>query len=166
MIKQFPKFCQKLRALPGKDDDLTAKISITGMIDSSTVNAEMILEEVSFLKLKQVTSAVLSYAGTAVEIALGLIGIMALWLGVMKVAETAGLISILAKILKPITKKLFPDVPSDHPAVGSMIMNISANMLGLSNAATPFGLKAMEELDKLNPNKGTATNAMCTFPCN
>jgi len=66
-------------------------------------------------------------------------------------------------ILKPITNKLFPDVPSDHPAVGSMIMNISANMLGLSNAATPFGLKAMEELDKLNPNKGTATNAMCTF---
>jgi len=123
----------------------------------------MILEEVAFLKLKQVTNAVLSYAGTAVEIALGLIGIMALWLGVMKVAESAGLISILAKILKPITNKLFPDVPSDHPAVGSMIMNISANMLGLSNAATPFGLKAMEELDKLNPNKGTATNAMCTF---
>ena len=123
----------------------------------------MVLEEVSFLKLKQVTNSVLSYAGTAVEIALGLIGIMALWLGVMKVAETAGLITILAKMLKPITKKLFPDVPTDHPAVGSMIMNISANMLGLSNAATPFGLKAMEELDKLNPNKGTATNAMCTF---
>ena len=153
----------EIAGISGKDDDLTAQISIKGMIDSSNAKAEMILEEVSFLKLKQVTNAALSYAGTAVEIALGLIGIMALWLGVMKVAESAGLISILARLLKPITKKLFPDVPSDHPAVGSMIMNISANMLGLGNAATPFGLKAMEELDTLNPNKGTATNAMCTF---
>lgn len=161
--KTVPKVLSEVAGITGKDDDITAKISIGGLIDSSTVNAQMLLEEVSFLKLKQVTSAVLSYASTAVEIALGLIGIMALWLGVMKVAETAGLITILAKMLKPITKKLFPDVPSDHPAVGSMIMNISANMLGLSNAATPFGLKAMEELDKLNPNKGTATNAMCTF---
>ncbi len=161
--KTAPKVLSDIAGITGKDEDLTAKITIEGIIDSSTANAKMILEEVSFLKLKQVTSAVLSYAGIAVEIALGLIGIMALWLGVMKVAEAAGLISILAKILKPITKKLFPDVPSDHPAVGSMIMNISANMLGLSNAATPFGLKAMEELDKLNTNKGTATNAMCTF---
>ena len=88
---------------------------------------------------------------------------MALWLGVMKVAEEAGLIAIIANWLKPVTTRLFPDVPADHPAMGSMIMNISANMLGLGNAATPFGLKAMEELDKLNPNKGTATNAMCTF---
>jgi spore maturation protein SpmA len=161
--KSAPKVLSEVASISGKEDDLTAKIKIKEVIDSSSVRAEMILEEVSFLKLKQVTNSVLSYAGTAVEIALGLIGIMALWLGVMKVAESAGLISILAKMLKPITKKLFPDVPSEHPAVGSMIMNISANMLGLSNAATPFGLKAMEELDKLNPNKGTATNAMCTF---
>ena len=161
--KTSPKVLSEIASISGKEDDLTAKIILKGMIDSSSAKAEMILEEVSFLKLKQVTNSVLSYAGTAVEIALGLIGIMALWLGVMKVAESAGLISILAKMLKPITKKLFPDVPADHPAVGSMIMNISANMLGLRNAATPFGLKAMEELDKLNPNKGTATNAMCTF---
>lgn len=161
--KTSPKVLSEVASITGKDDDLTAKISIKEMVDSSKVNAEMVLEEVSFLKLKQVTNSVLSYASTAVEIALGLIGIMALWLGVMKVAEAAGLIAILARILKPITNKLFPDVPSDHPAIGSMIMNISANMLGLSNAATPFGLKAMEELDKLNPNKGTATNAMCTF---
>lgn len=161
--KNDPKILNDIAAISGKEDDLTADISISQMIDSSTAKAKMYLEEVSFLKLKQVTGSVLNYAGIAVEIALGLIGIMALWLGVMKVAESAGLISILAKLLKPITKKLFPDVPADHPAVGSMIMNISANMLGLSNAATPFGLKAMEELDKLNPNKGTATNAMCTF---
>ncbi len=161
--KSTPQVLTEIAGISGKDDDLTGKISIKEIVDSSTVKAEIILEEVSFLKLKQVTNSVLSYASTAVEIALGLIGIMALWLGVMKVAESAGLISILARALKPITKKLFPDVPSNHPAVGSMIMNISANMLGLSNAATPFGLKAMEELDKLNPNKGTATNAMCTF---
>jgi spore maturation protein SpmA len=161
--KTAPKVLSEIASITGKEDDLTAKIRIKEIVDSSTVKAEMVLEEVSFLKLKQVTNSVLSYAGIAVEIALGLIGIMALWLGVMKVAESAGLISIFAKGLKPITKKLFPDVPTDHPAVGSMIMNISANMLGLSNAATPFGLKAMEELDKLNPNKGTATNAMCTF---
>src|SRR5690606_16457811 len=115
------------------------------------------------LKLKDVTNSAIDYAKTAVEIALGLIGIMALWLGVMKVAEEAGLIKIIANWLKPITKKLFPEVPSDHPAIGSMVMNISANMLGLGNAATPFGLKAMEELDKLNTNKGTATNSMVTF---
>ena len=113
--------------------------------------------------MKEVTNSALDYASTAVNIALGLIGIMALWLGVMKIAEEAGLIAIIARVLKPITTRLFPDVPSDHPAMGSIIMNISANMLGLGNAATPFGLKAMEELDDLNPKKGTATNAMCTF---
>ncbi|CAG0905967.1 unnamed protein product [Cyprideis torosa] len=113
--------------------------------------------------MKDVTNSALEYAGIAVEIAIGLIGIMALWLGVMKVAEEAGLIRIIANAMKPLTKFLFPDVPQDHPAMGAMIMNMAANMLGLGNAATPFGLKAMDELDKLNPNKGVATNAMCTF---
>lgn len=114
-------------------------------------------------KLGQVTSAALKGAGTAVEIAIGLIGIMALWLGVMKVAHEAGITNIIAKIVRPITRWLFPKIPEDHPAIGAMIMNIAANMLGLSNAATPFGLKAMEELDTLNPNKGEATDDMCTF---
>jgi spore maturation protein A len=82
---------------------------------------------------------------------------------VMKVAEEAGVLKILTRILAPITRRLFPEVPPDHPAVGAMIMNIAANMLGLSNAATPMGLKAMEELNKLNPKIGTATNAMVTF---
>ncbi|TFH01130.1 MAG: nucleoside recognition protein [Calditrichales bacterium] len=114
-------------------------------------------------RLGKVTSAALKGAGTAVEIAIGLIGIMALWLGVMKVAEAAGLTKLIARGVRPITRWLFPNIPSDHPAVGAMIMNIAANMLGLSNAATPLGLKAMEELDKLNPNKGEATDDMCTF---
>jgi len=122
-----------------------------------------ILESVRFVKLRAVTQAALDYAATAVTIALGLIGIMALWLGVMKVAEEAGMLKIVTRALTPVTRRLFPDIPSDHPAVGAMIMNIAANMLGLSNAATPMGLKAMEELSKLNPRAGVASNAMITF---
>jgi len=114
-------------------------------------------------KLGQVTSSALNAAGDAVKIAIGLIGVMALWLGVMRVAEEAGLTKIIARVVKPITRWLFPSIPEDHPAISAMIMNIAANMLGLSNAATPLGLKAMEELDKLNPEKGTATDDMCTF---
>ena len=110
-----------------------------------------------------VTEAAINMAKTAVEIAIGLIGIMALWLGTMKIAEDSGLIRIIARALRPITIRLFPDVPSDHPAIGSIVLNMSANILGLGNAATPLGLKAMEELQELNPNKDTATNAMCTF---
>lgn len=123
----------------------------------------MRVDDVSLVYLRKVTNAAFEIAGVAVQIAIGLIGIMALWLGVMRVAEQAGLINHLARLVRPITVRLFPDVPSDHPAVGSMIMNISANMLGLGNAATPFGLKAMEELEKLNPKHGVATDAMVTF---
>ena len=110
-----------------------------------------------------VTEAAISMSKTAVEIAIGLIGIMALWLGTMKIAEESGLIRILSKALRPITIRLFPDVPEDHPAIGSIVLNMAANILGLGNAATPMGLKAMEELQELNPEKDTATNAMCTF---
>lgn len=159
----FPPIWKEMAKVSGRDDDLTGLITIKKFVDEQLADVEIAFDDVSFLKMKEVTNSALDYAKTAVNIALGLIGIMALWLGVMKVAEEAGLIKILARGVKPITKFLFPDVPHDHPAVGSMIMNISANMLGLGNAATPFGLKAMEELDKLNPEKGTATNAMCTF---
>ena len=110
-----------------------------------------------------VTQAAIDMAKTAVEIAIGLIGIMALWLGTMKIAEESGLIRIIARVIRPITIRLFPDVPEDHPAIGSIILNMAANLLGLGNAATPLGLKAMEELQELNPEKDTATNAMCTF---
>jgi spore maturation protein A len=143
---------------------LSGKIlSFTLGNDDRTMSAVIVFEPITFVRIKRVTQAALDYAATAVNISLGLIGIMALWLGIMRVADEAGAIKFLARILRPFMKFLFPDVPSDHPAVGSMIMNISANMLGLSNAATPLGLKAMEELDKLNPRKGVATNAMCTF---
>jgi spore maturation protein A len=110
-----------------------------------------------------VTEAAINMAKVAVEISIGLIGIMALWLGIMKIAEASGLIRIIAMGLKPITIRLFPDVPADHPAIGSIVLNMSANMLGLGNAATPLGLKAMEELQELNPKKDTATNAMVMF---
>jgi len=161
--KTSPEIWQQMAKVNGAEDDLSGSIKISKIINDTTANAQILFEEISFGRMKNVTNSALDYAKTAVNIALGLIGIMALWLGVMKVAEEAGLINIIAKSVRPITKFLFPEVPQDHPAVGAMIMNISANMLGLGNAATPFGLKAMEELDKLNPEKGTATNAMCTF---
>ena len=110
-----------------------------------------------------VTEAAINMAKVAVEISIGLIGIMALWLGIMKIAEASGLIRIIARGLKPITVRLFPDVPPDHPAMGSIVLNMAANMLGLGNAATPMGLKAMEELQELNPRKDTATDSMVMF---
>ena len=114
-------------------------------------------------RFKGVTEGALDGAKTAVTIALGLIGIMALWLGVMRLAERAGLVQKIARGLRPIMRRLFPDVPPEHPAMGSMVMNMSANMLGLGNAATPLGLRAMRDLESLNRRPGVATNAMCTF---
>ncbi|HWY51012.1 MAG TPA: nucleoside recognition domain-containing protein [Chthoniobacterales bacterium] len=114
-------------------------------------------------RLKDVTGGALDGAKTAVTIALGLIGIMALWLGVMRLAERAGLVQRIAYGLRPLMQRLFPEVPPDHPAMGSMLMNMAANMLGLGNAATPLGLRAMRDLESLNPRPGVASNAMCTF---
>ena len=101
-------------------------------------------------------------AGSSVTLAIGLVGVMALFLGLMKVAEEGGM-PIIAKTIRPLMVRLFPEVPPDHPAMGAMILNMSANALGLGNAATPFGIRAMQELDKLNPSKGTATNSMALF---
>ncbi len=107
--------------------------------------------------------AMIDAATGSVTLAIGLIGVMALFLGLMKVAEAGGLLQIIARTLRPIMVRLFPDVPADHPAMGAMILNMSANALGLGNAATPFGIRAMQELDRLNPCKGTATNSMALF---
>lgn len=158
-----PAIWKEIAKSDGKDNDLSAKLWLGNNINDKTKEAYIVIEPVSLMKMKAITNAVIEYAAKAVTIAIGLIGIMALWLGMMKIADQAGIISIIAKSVKPVTRFLFPDVPYDHPAMGSMIMNMSANFLGLGNAATPFGLKAMEELDTLNPEKGTATNAMCTF---
>ena len=114
-------------------------------------------------RIEDVTKAAFEYANISVRIAIDLIGIMALWLGIMNIAQEAGLVKLLARAIKPVSRRLFPEIPPEHPAMGSMILNIAANWLGLSNAATPLGLKAMDELQKLNEVKDTATNAMATF---
>ena len=108
----------------------------------------------------EVTQGAIESAKTAVEISIGLVGVMALWLGIMKIAEKAGLVTALAKLISPLTRWLFPGVPSDHPAMGSTVMNLAANALGLNNAATPLGIRAMEDLQTLNRDKETASDAM------
>lgn len=114
-------------------------------------------------RLDKVVNAMLTSSNTAVEIALSLIGIMAFWLGIMRVAEKSGLVRIISKLLYPITKYIFKDVKQDSPAIGDIAMSITANALGLTNAATPIGLKVMKELQEENPQKETATDAMCMF---
>jgi spore maturation protein SpmA/spore maturation protein SpmB len=113
--------------------------------------------------MEALSRAMIESAGGAVELSIGLVGVMALFLGLMKVAEAGGLLTILARLIRPLMVRLFPDVPADHPAMGAMILNLAANALGLGNAATPFGIRAMQELDTLNPQRGTATDAMALF---
>src|SRR5699024_8757216 len=108
---------------------------------------------------QDIVNSTFEYAKTAAQISLGLIGIMALWLGIMKVGEKGGVVKAMAKMVSPFFNKLFPEVPKNHPVYGSIMMNYSANMLGLDNAATPLGLKAMDELQELNVSKDTASNA-------
>jgi len=114
-------------------------------------------------RMDALTGAIASSARTAVELSLGLVGVMTLWLGLMKVAEEAGLVALLARGARPLLRRLFPEVPEGHPALGAMVMNIAANMLGLGNAATPFGIEAMRRLDELNPHRGTASDAQALF---
>ncbi len=112
-------------------------------------------------KLQEVTNAVMEGAELSVKVAFSLIGIMAFWLGIMKIAQKSGIIDWIAKVLKPITKVLFNEIPPESDAVGDIAMNFTANAFGLSNAATPFGLKAMEELQEVNKDKTSASNSMC-----
>ncbi|HLO04728.1 MAG TPA: nucleoside recognition domain-containing protein [Symbiobacteriaceae bacterium] len=114
-------------------------------------------------KVEATTSGALDAAKAAIELTLTLAGVMALWMGIMKIAEQSGLMEGLARLLRPVIGFLFPTVPPDHPAVGAIVMNLSANILGLGAAATPLGLKAMEGLQELNPEKDEASEAMCTF---
>ncbi len=113
--------------------------------------------------LTALTATIITTAGDAVQLAIGLVGVMALFLGLMKVAEEGGLLKLAARGIRPLLIRLFPEVPADHPAMGAMVMNMAANLLGLGNAATPFGIKAMQELETLNPEPGTATDAMALF---
>lgn len=113
----------------------------------------------------EIINASLASAKTGFEISLGLTGILSLWLGIMKIGEKGGVIQAFARLAAPVFSKLFPDIPRDHPVTGSIFMNLSANLLGLDNAATPMGLKAMQQLQELNPNKESASNSMVMFLC-
>lgn len=114
-------------------------------------------------KLTDVVNSILTGAELSVKVAFSLIGIMAFWLGMMKIADKCGLIKFIAKVIKPITKKLFNEIPEDSPAIGDIAMTFTANAFGLANAASPIGIKAMEELQKHNTDKTSASNAMCMF---
>jgi spore maturation protein A len=127
---------------------------------STTLPAAVRFERVRFVKMNAISQAALDFATTAAEIALGLIGVLALFLGLLKIGEEAGIIHALVRVVRPVLKPLFPEIPEDHPALGMIALNLTANVFGLGNAATPFGIKAMEELQDLNPTDDTATNSM------
>lgn len=133
----------------------------------STIWLGMIVTSVVFGavngKLQEVAEAAFGGAQTGVTVCLGLISILVFWMGLMKIAETAGLVGLLSRMLAPAVRRLFPGVPADHPAMGYILSNMSANLLGLGNAATPMGIRAMQELQKLNPEPSIATPAMCTL---
>ncbi|MFC8687631.1 nucleoside recognition domain-containing protein [Brevibacillus porteri] len=114
-------------------------------------------------RMEAINAAAFEGAKTGVTVSLGLLSVLAFWMGMMRIAEKSGLLELLARVLSPIIQVLFPDVPKGHPAMGYILSNMSANLLGLGNAATPMGLKAMEELQKLNPDKQNASPAMCTL---
>jgi spore maturation protein A len=128
--------------------------------EAEVANAGVVFTPVRFVKLNAIASAALDFAKTAAEIALGLIGVLALFLGLLKIAEDSGIVFALVKLVRPILRPLFPEVPPDHPALGMIALNLTATVFGLGNAATPFGIKAMEELQTLNPSEDTATNSM------
>jgi spore maturation protein A len=127
---------------------------------SATSAATVRFETVRFVRLNAISAAALDFAETAATLALGLIGVLALFLGLLKIAEEAGIIHALVKVVRPVLRPLFPEIPEDHPALGMIALNLTANIFGLGNAATPFGIKAMEELQTLNPTEDTATNSM------
>lgn len=132
-------------------------------INRNAHQLDLILPEVHWVKLSAITNAAFDMAEFAVKLALGLAGIMALWLGLMQIAEKSGLIFIFVRLIQPALHWLFPDIPRNHPALGSISLNLAANVLGLGNAATPLGIKAMQQLQTLNTKQDEASDAMCMF---
>lgn len=149
----------------------TVRFEITGLPEDvgrresfAALPAAAEFAPVHFLKMRAITQAAFDAAKwTVMELALPLVGILALWLGMVKIADAGGLVNVIVKLIEPVLHPLFPDIPRGHPAIGMIALNLAANVLGLGSAATPMGLKAMEEMQKLNPEKDTATNSMCTF---
>lgn len=144
-----------------QDDELQGTLQDERLSDDSTrAETAVVFAEVKFAKLNSITSAAFDFADTAATLALSLIGVLALFLGLLQIAEATGLITTLVRVTQPIFRPLFPEIPDGHPALGMIVLNLTANVLGLGNAATPLGIKAMEELQELNPLKETATNSM------
>ena len=143
-----------------RDNDLRGIFIQAQDATSNRFEGAVTFKEVQFVKMHAIAQAAISMAETAVSLALGLIGVIALWMGMLKIAEASGLIHSVVRITQPLLRPLFPEIPKDHPALGLIVLNLTANMLGLGNAATPLGIKAMEELQTLNPEKETATNSM------
>lgn len=144
------------------DDELQGTLAgfQTPAAGAGVAVADLTFEPVRFVKMNAIGAAALSFAETAAELALGLIGVLALFLGLLKIGEEAGIIHAIVKVVRPLLRPLFPEIPEDHPALGMIALNLTANVFGLGNAATPFGIKAMEELQTLNPTDDTATNSM------
>jgi len=156
--EQSPLYLKALAALNGNETLLSAII-----VSKEAHQLTLLFPELHWQKLRSVTQAAFDMAAFAVKLAIGLIGIMALWLGLMQIAEKSGLIKIMVKIVQPLLSWLFPNIPKDHPAFGSISLNMAANVLGLGNAATPLGIKAMQQLQELNTDKNKASNEMCMF---
>jgi len=157
----LPEPLSTIRSFTSKrDNDLRGVVDLRGAAGDTLIASAVLFAPVRFVKMSAITVAAFDFAETAVTIALGLIGALALWLGLLRIAEKAGLIHLIVKLVQPIIRPLFPEIPKDHPALGMIVLNLSANVLGLGNAATPLGIKAMEELQTLNPVKDTATNSM------
>jgi spore maturation protein A len=143
-----------------RDNDLRGVVRFDSVSSGNTAAANVTFSNVRFVKMHAIAQAAFDLADTAVTLALGLIGVIALWMGLLQIAEKAGLIKTLVRFTQPILRPLFPEIPDGHPAMGMIALNLTANMLGLGNAATPLGIKAMEELQALNSQKDTATNSM------
>jgi spore maturation protein A len=157
----LPPLLGAIRDITAKESkQLIARVSPLTFENNTTATTTASFTPVRWTKMTAITAAAFDFAKKAVELAIGLIGVLALWLGLMRIAEAAGLIAVFVKVVQPFLRPLFPEIPKDHPALGLIALNLSANMLGLGNAATPMGIKAMEELQKLNPTDDTATNPM------
>jgi spore maturation protein A len=155
---QSPARLTQIAEIHGNKTQLNAEL-----LSKSDTRLTLRLPDIHWLKLRQVTDAVFETAEFAVKLALGLIGIMALWLGLMQIVEKSGLINYLVRFVQPLLRWLFPNIPKNHPAFASISMNMSANILGLGNAATPLGIKAMQQLQTLNRDPQTASDEMCMF---
>ncbi len=157
----LPEPLQTLRSMTSeRDNDLRGPATVRANRGDTLGTATISFAPVRFVKLTAITHAAIDMAKTAVTLALGLVGVIGLWLGMLRIADKSGLIQIIVRVTEPIIRPLFPEIPKGHPALGLIVLNLSANVLGLGNAATPMGIKAMEALQELNPRKDTATNSM------